>query len=69
VLATEQEGGAIEVGTIGCEGFVGLPVLNGTDAMPYRVIVQVAGDAWRLSADAFRQLVDERTAVQKLLLR
>jgi CRP-like cAMP-binding protein len=69
VLATEQEGGAIEVGTIGHEGFVGLPVLNGADAMPYRVIVQVTGDAWRLSADAFRQLVDERPAVRKLLLR
>jgi CRP-like cAMP-binding protein len=69
VLATEQEGGAIEVGTIGWEGFIGLPVLNGADAMPYRVIVQVTGDAWRLSADAFRQLVDERPAVRKLLLR
>ena len=69
VLATEQEGGAIEVGTIGCEGFVGLPVLNGADAMPYRVIVQITGDAWRLSAHAFRALVDERPIVRKLLLR
>ena len=69
VLATEQEGGAIEVGTIGFEGFIGLPVLNGADAMPYRVIVQVTGDAWRLSADAFRQLLDERPIFRKLLLR
>lgn len=69
VIATEQEGGDVEVGTVGPEGFVGLPVLNGTDATPYRTMVQVAGHAWRLSADAFRQLVDERPVVRKLLLR
>ena len=69
VLATEQEGGTVEVGTIGPEGFVGLPVLNGTDAMPYRVIVQVVGHAWRLPADAFRAVIDERPAVRRVMLR
>jgi CRP-like cAMP-binding protein len=69
VIATEQEGGALEVGTIGPEGLVGLPVLLGADAMPYRVIVQIPGSAWRLTADAFRQVVDERPALRHLLLR
>ena len=57
------------MGTIGREGFVGLPVLHGADRMPYRVFVQIEGDAWRLSADAFRRLVDERPAVRHLFLR
>lgn len=69
MIASEQEGGDIEVGTIGNEGFVGLPVLHGADRMPYRVLVQIEGDAWRLPADAFRRLVDERPAVRHLLLR
>ena len=69
IIADEQEGGAVEVGTIGPEGLVGLPVLMGADRMPYRVIGQIAGDAWRMSADAFRQLVDERAPVRLLLLR
>jgi CRP-like cAMP-binding protein len=69
MIADEQEGGAVEVGTIGPEGFIGLPVLMGADRMPYRVFVQVEGDAWRLSVDAFRRLVDERPAVRHLLLR
>jgi CRP-like cAMP-binding protein len=69
VIATEQAGGDIEVGTIGPEGFVGLPVLNGTDRMPYRVFVQVPGEGWRLPAEEFRRLVDERPVVRKLLLR
>jgi CRP-like cAMP-binding protein len=69
MIADEQEGGAVEVGTIGPEGFIGLPVLMGADRMPYRVFVQVAGDGWRLSADTFRRVVDERPAVRQLLLR
>jgi CRP-like cAMP-binding protein len=69
MIADEQEGGAVEVGTIGPEGFIGLPVLMGADRMPYRVFVQVAGDGWRLPADAFRRLVDERAPVRRLLLR
>lgn len=69
MIATEQEGGDVEVGTIGNEALVGVPVLLGTDRSPYPVIVQIEGDAWRLSADAFRQLVDERPAVRHLCLR
>jgi CRP-like cAMP-binding protein len=69
MIADEQEGGAVEVGTVGNEGFVGLPVLMAADRMPYRVIVQVEGDAWRMPADAFRRLVDGRAAVRHLLLR
>jgi len=69
MIATEQEGGDIEVGTIGPDGFIGLPVLHGADRMPYRIIVQIEGDAWRLSADVFTRVVDERPAVRKLLLR
>ena len=69
MIATEQEGGDIEVGTIGNEGLVGLPLLHAADTTAYRVIVQVEGDAWRMPADAFRRLVDERPTVRHLLLR
>jgi CRP-like cAMP-binding protein len=69
VIADEQEGGAIEVGTIGSEGFIGIPVLHATDRMPYRVFAQVEGHAWRLPAEEFGQITDERPAVRRLLLR
>jgi len=69
VVAVEQEGDPIEVGTIGPDGFVGIPVLHSAESMPYRVFVQVAGHAWRLSAETFRQVVDERPAVRHLFLR
>jgi CRP-like cAMP-binding protein len=69
IIAGEQEGGDIEVSTVGPEGFVGLPALLGGRTMSYRCIVQSAGDAWRLGADAFRQLVEERPALRHVLLR
>jgi CRP-like cAMP-binding protein len=69
IIADEQEGGAVEVGTIGPDGLVGIPVLHDAESMPYRVFVQIEGHAWRLSADAFRQVIDERRAVRHLFLR
>jgi CRP-like cAMP-binding protein len=69
ILATEQEGDPIEVGTIGPDGFIGIPVLLGAESMPYRVFMQIEGHGWRISTDAFRQLVDERPVVRHFLLR
>ena len=50
VLTTAMERHDLEVGTVGCEGSVGLPVLNGAVQTPHRVTIQIAGDAWRLPA-------------------
>lgn len=68
-LATEQEGGEIEVCTTGCEGFVGVPVALGTGTMTNRVMVQVEGDAWRIPAAELRRVLDERPAVRAACLR
>ena len=69
MLADQQEGGTIEVGTIGPEGFIGIPVLLGGDSMPYRVIVQIEGDAWRVPASVMRRVIEERPIIRHLLLR
>ncbi|HEV7992788.1 MAG TPA: Crp/Fnr family transcriptional regulator [Gemmatimonadaceae bacterium] len=69
ILSDELEGGTIEVGTIGPEGFIGIPVLLGAQSMPFRVICQIEGDAWRIGADQFRRLIDERPVLRRHLLR
>jgi CRP-like cAMP-binding protein len=69
VLAEQQEGGSVEVGTIGPEGFIGIPVLLGATSMPYRVVIQVEGEGYRLDSALFREIVEERKAVRDLLLR
>ena len=69
IIATEQEGGDVEVGTVGFEGLVGLPLLFGDDMMSNRVIVQVAGEGVRMRATEFKRVLDERPSMRKVFLR
>ena len=69
MIATEQEGGSVEVGTIGSEGFVGLPVLLGGEMAATRTFVQVEGEAWRMRAADFTRILDERPRVRTSMLR
>jgi len=48
-------GETVEAGLVGHEGLIGLPVFLGADATHSRAVCQVAGDAWRLPAAAFRE--------------
>jgi CRP-like cAMP-binding protein len=48
-------GRAVEVGTIGNEGFVGLPVLLGDEKAPTGVYIQVPGVGLRMTAEVFRE--------------
>lgn len=69
IIANEQGGGDVEVGTVGFDGFVGLPLLFEVDRMSKRVIVQVEGHGWRISRDDFARAVAERPAIRSALLR
>jgi CRP-like cAMP-binding protein len=59
VIATVN-GASVEVAMIGNEGMVGLPVLFGADTAPIGALVQVPGEALRMSAPAFREQVEVR---------
>ena len=48
---------AVEVGSIGCEGMVGLPVLFGSESSVSRAIVQIAGQADRMEAAALTEVM------------
>ena len=64
-----EDGTMIEVGMIGNEGFVGVPVLLGTDSSPLEAMVQIPGSALRMHAKAFREEMDRRPALSRGLLR
>jgi CRP-like cAMP-binding protein len=61
--------GSVEVGTIGLEGMVGLPVLLRANSEPTRALVQVEAQAYRITSDAFRAVVAEREEMQRIFLR
>jgi CRP-like cAMP-binding protein len=55
LVNTMKNGNAAEVGTIGNEGIVGLPVVFGDSTAPSSVYMQVAGSSLRMKASVFRE--------------
>src|ERR1700709_37771 len=68
LLAMLEDGDAAEVGLIGSEGMVGLPLVFGTDPAPTEAIVQCQGTALRLDADVYRRALNDHPALQRLML-
>lgn len=60
---------SIEVGVIGREGVVGLALFHGSDSQPLRVLVQVAGEAKRMPAEAFKEVIRQAPTLRDLLHR
>ncbi|MFL5335131.1 MAG: Crp/Fnr family transcriptional regulator [Geminicoccaceae bacterium] len=69
MLAYMEDGDAAEVGLIGREGFIGLPVLLGADHDDIEAMVQSPGTALRLDAAPFREELERIPAFRTLLLR
>jgi CRP-like cAMP-binding protein len=69
MLALLDDGRSAEVGLVGSEGMVGLPLLLGSDRSSVEAMVQGPGTMLRLGADAFRQALDRSPALKTLLLR
>ncbi len=65
----ETVDGSVEVGTIGLEGLVGVPILLRGDSEPTRALVQVQGEGYRMTTAAFRANVAESDTMQRIFLR
>ena len=68
LVNTMRDGAASEVGTIGNEGFVGLPVLLGDKQAPTSVYVQVPGTGLRLKASIFWEAMEESASLRTSML-
>src|SRR5947207_13696088 len=65
-----EDGGTVEVGTVGREGMVGLPAFLGADRSPTRAYCQVPPCACRrVPADAFRDAVGRGGRLQTVVHR
>ena len=56
LVAIAEDGETIEIGTVGSEGFIGVPIVHDVGITPYRVIVQMPAEAARIEP---HHLIDE----------
>ena len=69
MVATLEDGDGAEVGLVGNEGMVGLPLLLGDDRDDLEAMVQCAGTALRMPATAFLEALEQVPALRNLLNR
>lgn len=69
LVITTSDGHSAEVGTIGSEGIVGLPICLGDDAATSSVYVQVPGTALEMNAGIFRDQLLRSPALNLVMLR
>jgi len=69
LVITTADGASAEVGTIGSEGIVGLPVCLGDLDAPSSVYVQVPGTALEMDARIFREELERSPTLKSMMLR
>jgi CRP-like cAMP-binding protein len=69
LVSTMRNGAASEVGTIGNEGIVGLPVVLGDKQAPTSVYIQVPGAGMRMRSSLFQEAMEQRPSIRVAFLR
>ena len=69
LLSTTESGSTVEVGMVGNEGFVGSALLLKTNRMPYRSMMQIAGEAIKIKAQPVLDQFERNLDFRNLLLR
>lgn len=69
VTVEMSDGMEAEVGVVGREGVLGLPVVLGTRSSPLKAFVQVPGAGVRVRADLFKSEADRGGELRALVLR
>ena len=59
----------LEIGLVGNEGMLGVPLLLGVNVSPLRALVQGAGHAWRVDAATFTREIEHSAVTRALLSR
>lgn len=70
IINLMEDGSTIEVGLVGREGMIGIPVLLGSpQGMLHRALVQIADNAVRIRASVLQAEFNRGGALQRLVLR
>ena len=68
IVSMNSEGSSVEIGLVGNEGMVGVPAILG-GVTPYRAIVQMAGDAFRIRGQRLCEEFQTNPFLRDLLLK
>ena len=68
IISLNTDGASVEIGLVGNEGIVGVPAILGGVA-PYRAIVQVGGNAFRVRGDRIYSEFRRNPLLRDLLLK
>ena len=68
LVNTLLDGSAAEVGTVGNEGMVGLPIILGDTITPSDVYVQVPGTALRMPSNPFRDALSDSATMRTVMM-
>ena len=69
VLTVLPDGETVEVGLIGNDGFVGVPVIFGFKTSPLRIMIQSDATAYRVDVQSLRKILPDCPALEKRLQR
>lgn len=69
LIANLNDSEVLKVAMVGSEGMLGMPLVLGFDESPLRALVQGAGPALRMPADAFARQLAKSSALQEVLNR
>ena len=63
-----ENGSTAEVGLVGREGFCGIPVIFGVEIMPYDIVVQGKGEAYRMPTNKLKEFFNSFVTFRHALL-
>ena len=69
LVVAMKDGKTAEAGVVGNEGFTGTPAAVGLSRSPLRVVVQIAGDGFRVEVGALQMTLESTPGLQLMLSR
>jgi CRP-like cAMP-binding protein len=69
VVLTVESGDTVEVGVIGVDGVVGIPILLGAGSVPGRTFIQIEGEGFRIDAKVLKQEFERDGKLRQCLLK
>ncbi len=70
VVVTVENGNTVEVGVVGRDGIVGLPILlGGGKSIPGRTFIQIAGSGFRIEAEPLKEEFERASEFRNRLLK